>query len=87
MATSNAEKWEAIRRKGKKRYLLVQGALQWGLSTGFLWAVIMVLFSRVENPLVMFSVAMILFPIGGLLWGSLMWNWSEKGYLKERENE
>lgn len=62
------DKWSKIRSKGKARYVLLYGVLLWGGLTG-------ILMSFVITP-----IALVLFPLGGIVFG--MWTWSigEKRY-------
>ncbi|WP_048767573.1 hypothetical protein [Oligella urethralis] len=70
---TQASKWETTRAKGFWRFVLVDGALFWGLGTAILFALITWLRSDSAEEIRMLPLAFILFPLGGILWGATMW--------------
>lgn len=80
------KKWEITRRKGKKRFMIINGALAWGIPTAVLWILGMSYMNPEFSTLFMSIVALIVFPIGGLLWGKFMWEWTEKAYGKHMQS-
>jgi len=76
----NVEKWEKTRQKGKEKYVLVNGVLGWGVTTAIIWSVLMEMFQPSENIWVRPLIALIIFPLGGIAFGYLTWNASEKQY-------
>ena len=66
-------KWGKIRKKGKTRFVLLNGVLLWGGLTGIIMSFIM-------SP-----IAMILFPVGGIFFGIITWNKAESHYLKAKQ--
>ena len=80
-------KWKRTRKKGKRRYVLLYGSLLWGLTSGIIWALATLFLFPFKNQMEISIIGIALFPLCGLLWGSLMWNWTEKAYLKEIENQ
>lgn len=79
----NMDKWVKIREKGKQRFVLVNGVLGWGATTAILWSVLMELIEPSQNIWVRPIIALIIFPIAGVVFGHLMWDKSEKAYEKE----
>ena len=79
----NMEKWAKTREKGKQRFVLVNGVLGWGVTTAILWCVLMELIEPSQNIWVRPIIALIIFPIAGIVFGHLMWDKSEKAYEKE----
>ncbi|PRO69001.1 hypothetical protein [Alteromonas gracilis] len=79
----NMDKWVKIREKGKQRFVIVNGVLGWGVTTAILWSVLMELIEPSENIWVRPIIALIIFPIAGVVFGHLMWDKSEKAYEKE----
>ncbi len=74
------EKWEKTRIKGKSHFIWVKGFLSWGVMTAALWS-IMMHFVQPQDPIWFRPlIAFVLFPLGGLFWGSWVWNSSEKKY-------
>jgi len=74
------EKWEKIRSKGKKRFIWVNGGLGWGVSTAVIWSIIMELYQPSTEIWIRPLIALMIFPIGGVAFGHLTWNYSEKKY-------
>lgn len=78
----NNEKWEAIRAKGRIRFIWINGFIGWGITTALLWSLAMRFIQPSENFWVRPLIALVLFPIGGLLWAYAVWRGSEKKYLQ-----
>jgi len=81
------EKWERTRAKGKRKFIVNNGVIGWGLPTAFLYTSLMtflehraLVFDREFYELLVISV--ILFPIGGIAFGMWVWGWSERAYNK-----
>ena len=66
------EKWERIRSKGMLRFVVVQGALAWGLATAAIFSLLMWLVSDMDIARVG-PLSIVVFPVGGLLWGAAVW--------------
>lgn len=79
----NMEKWAKTREKGKQRFVLVNVVLGWGITTAILWSVLMEFIEPSENIWIRPIIALIVFPIAGVVFGHLMWDKSEKAYEKE----
>ncbi|TVP64074.1 MAG: hypothetical protein EA342_17180 [Leptolyngbya sp. LCM1.Bin17] len=71
--------WAKTRQKGKTRFIVVQGALGWGIPTAVLWWVLMRVMSNTNANL---PIALILFPVGGLFWGWWVWHMSERWFKR-----
>ncbi|WP_299947358.1 hypothetical protein [uncultured Microbulbifer sp.] len=82
----NFEKWKVTREKGKKRFLWVNGALQWGITTALLWSLVMQVTNPVEPIWFRPAIALALFPLGGLFWAHFVWQSSESKY-KDHEQK
>ena len=82
---TNGEKftnrWRITRQKGMGKFIVMDGALGWGVPTALLWVLIM----HFINPAFSFAhtlpVALVLFPLGGLVWGWAMWRFCERKFL------
>ena len=82
MTERQAEKWAVTRAKGRRRYIILFGVLNWGIFTAILWALLMgVMYGWQTFPSIL-PLAMIGFPIGGYLWGASMWSMCEAAYRK-----
>lgn len=89
---SDITKLERLLEKGMKHYVLKYGVLYWGVSTALLFSVA---FTIVMNLLLDVEVsfflvlpgALVLFPLGGILWGIRMWSFMESSYRKYLDSE
>jgi hypothetical protein len=79
-------RWEKTRVKGKVRFVFVNGALSWG---GF-----MILSTNLVHDLpkqafdgAYFIGSLLIYPLGGILCGLLMWNRLEAAYQRNRSQE
>lgn len=75
------DKWVATRDKGPVRFILIYGVLGWGLTTALLFSVI----SSFIGPRTfseILGLAMIIFPLGGVAWGWMMWWLSERNWRR-----
>lgn len=85
-------KLERLMEKGMKHYVLKYGVLYWGVSTALLFSVA---FTIVMNMLLDVEVsfflvlpgALVLFPLGGILWGLRMWSFMEDTYREYLDSE
>ena len=74
------KKWEKIREAGRASFVLRYGVLAWGVTTALLFTLIQALrqgADEVNVPLTLAS-SMLLFPLGGVLWGHFMWWFCER---------
>ena len=72
-------RWQKAREGGKTRFVLLFGVAGWGLLTALLFSMIPLLFG---NSFDWFraALAFVLFPVGGIFWGTYMWSHMEKRY-------
>jgi len=65
--------WRTTRRHGKRRFIVVEWMVYWGLPTGMMWSVAMTILERgfsnilSESFVIQSLIASILFPVGGFL--------------------
>ena len=81
----NLEKWERTRSKGKTRFMWVIGFLGWGFATAVCWLVVMHFIRPLqphEQMWVRAIIALVLFPLAGLIWAQYVWKKSEKMYAE-----
>ena len=81
-ADDQFSKWEKIRKKGFFSFVLFWGVAVWGVGTAIFWSLFMWLASDI-NLRRLLPMALLLFPIGGLIWGSLMWWFAERKYKQK----
>ena len=65
--------------RGKTHFIVTRGMLGWGLLTGAVFVGVKYLLQRTIHPAET-VLAFILFPIGGIFWGSCMWARIKRGY-------
>ncbi len=81
-------RWERVRAKGRSRYIWLSGVLGWGLPVAVAWSIAMTGFrggwSLTNYDFTLLGSyllpALILFPIGGYLWGACIWWYLGKVY-------
>jgi hypothetical protein len=87
MTAAEAAKWEKVRGRGKKRYVLVTGVLLWGVVTGIVWSIVMSAVQGWDRLPLYLILALILFPIGGIFFGLQMWKILESRYAATPEEK
>ena len=81
--------WESTRKKGRSHFIWVRGVLCFGLTM----AIVMTLFhsfrydegNRLIDGLVDLMVYLMVFPIVGYIWGSLVWKITERKYQEAKK--
>ncbi len=81
---ADMDRWEKTRTIGKLRFILVYGVVIWGLITAALYSVITYFWQHPEPWYSVFITSFIVFPVMGIVWGLLVWHFSEKKYLKSK---
>ena len=86
MKARQALRWERTRQVGRRKFILYYGVLGMGLIGGMLYSIIDLL--RHNEPFSWggFMVPLIVFPLGGIWWGSWMWKRSESEYGEYMKN-
>ena len=75
------QKWDELREKlGRKGFIWKYGVIRWGILTAILSSLMMGAWKGWEHLYVSLPVALIVFPIGGYFWGSMVWASMEKKY-------
>jgi hypothetical protein len=80
MSEKQAARWKKTRQMGRGRYTLIYGVLLWGLFSGVTWALAMAAIQGWDRLPILFVLALIAFPIGGVFFGRLMWRVFEARY-------
>jgi membrane associated rhomboid family serine protease len=70
--------WQRTRKRGKVRFVLLNGVLIWGLVTAFIFCVIMALFFKQFGSLMHVALAAAAFTIIGAWGTAILWNRNEK---------
>ena len=71
-------KWNLIRKKGKGRYILVFGALLWGVPTALMFLIFSYFFLSNTHHIVFYITSLIIFPIVGIPLGWIQWTINER---------
>jgi len=73
-------RWELARRGGRWRYMLISGALTWGVPMFFVMTFLAA--PPPEYSISYISFAAAIWFLGGLLYGALVWFVSERRYAR-----
>jgi hypothetical protein len=84
MSDAEAERWTAIRERGRDRYVLMDGVLRWGAPMGLATTVITHWLGSPGPFLGRAAVALVVFSLGGVLYGRTMWSFHEQRYKSVR---
>ncbi|WP_145939607.1 hypothetical protein [Paenibacillus glacialis] len=90
MNERSEKRWEKMRAKGKRHFVVNSGVLRWGLTTAVLYSIFVTYLNNgltgilLNDFLRTLLIAVILFPIGGYFWGIWVWKWQEKNHRKEQ---
>ena len=84
MSPEEMAKWEKTRRQGYQRFLWVRGFLGWGIPMGVLWWGAMTFFLPTPNPEPLLLGALVVLPVGGLVWAAWLWRIGEQRYAASR---
>ncbi len=87
MNEKQIRQWSETRKKGRRRFILVNGVLGWGVMTGVLWSLFMAMTQGWEKLPAYLAFGLIGFPLGGLAFGAIVWSMSEKKYAAVKAEE
>ena len=73
MFSSDSEKWAKFSKLSRSQYVLRFGILGWGIPTAILFALVQSYRLGSDGFLFQLIPALIIFPLGGILFGRLMW--------------
>lgn len=80
-------KWENTRAKGRNRFIWGTGVLCWGVMTGLIWSITMAMSQGWDQFYILLPIALVMFPIGGYWFGSIVWRKTEEGYEEYLRSE
>lgn len=80
------EKWEAVRKKGKNRFIWVNGFIGRGIAMTLSWCLLMAFIRPTDNLWAIFLIALVIFPVSGLLSAYLTWWAMERKYFNSNNN-
>jgi len=75
MSRFDPEKCAKLLKLGRKQYVLRYGVLGWGVPTAILFAIIKGFEEGWATFPIHLLVSLILFPLGGIIFGRCMWRW------------
>jgi len=80
MVSVNSEKRDLM-KLGCTKFVLLCGVLGWGVPTAVLLALIEAYSEDWAGFLAKLGIALVVFPLGGILWGRMMW------WMMQRQRE
>jgi hypothetical protein len=81
------KKWGEIRQRGKKAYVWKTWVICWGLGTAVVSSLIMNFLQPPGADRLLTLIGFTIFPLTGLLAGSVMWALNEKKYADQFQHE
>jgi hypothetical protein len=84
MDEKQLKRWEQFQKKGFWRYLIVYGVLMWGGVAGVFYSAFILITNGKLETRDLITVAM--FSVGGILYGSLSWDYFQRAYQKAKMN-
>ena len=72
------DKWPQFKELGRKQFVLRYGVLGWGLPVAIGWSLSMAHQNGWNQILFYLIPALIVFPLGGILFGRFLWWWCER---------
>jgi hypothetical protein len=85
MKPKEFDKWTVTRKRGKKNFVLFFGALGWGVP---MFVVLALFINRPESGFTVGYIvgSALVWLLGGVLFGVMLWSMNERNYLKELKN-
>jgi hypothetical protein len=87
MKEDKIREWEATRKGGKWRFVLKQGVLRWGVVTALLFSILMHFVQPQEPIWLRPLISIVVFPLGGILFGYWLWAIGERNYRKWQQSQ
>ena len=85
-SAKDAARWEAVRRRGRRRYVLLTGIVKWALPVGILSEAAKALIGDAPGSLlVRLPIALVTNTVAGILFGRSLWWMEEKRYRRWAE--
>jgi len=73
MSKSDSEKSAKLSKLGRTQFVLRFGVLGWGIPTAILFSLVQGYRSGWDGFLFQLTLALFIFPLGGILFGRIMW--------------
>ena len=86
MKEKQFDKWQKMRMKGKRRFILINGLLSWGVPMFVVMTFVVNMPENAEMTFGLIAINALIWTLGGLAFGYLTWTLSEKNYQKELKN-
>lgn len=81
------DKWPQFKKLGRKQFVLRYGVLGWGLPVAIGYSLSMAHQNGWNQFLFFLIPSLILFPLGGILFGRFLWSWLERKYASTVASE
>jgi hypothetical protein len=80
-------KWGTTREKGMRRFILLDGAIGWGVPTAVMYSLVMWLISPGFHHVRDVVLALVVFPVAGVGWGWQMWRRHEAEFILAQKHQ
>ena len=88
MSDVQAAKWAEIRTRGRRRYILMNGVLGWGVPMAVTLTIFKKFLFEAPGPFLgRLSLTLVAYSIGGVWFGKKMWADSERRYAEWRRSK
>jgi hypothetical protein len=82
MSPSDSEKWAKFSKLGRAGFVWRYGILGWGIPTAILFVLLQGYLDGWDGLLFKLIPALVLFPLGGIVWGRFMWAFLERRHAR-----
>src|SRR5687768_3239612 len=81
---AQAARWENTRERGRRRFVLAEGVLKFGVCCGIITAVATYLLGSPAPLWGLLAINLLLYPLGGFWVGEKTWRDNERRYVEWR---
>jgi hypothetical protein len=87
MSETTLRGWAKTRTLGQSAFILKYGILGWGVPTAILWSVLVAADEGLAALPILLLFALTLFPVGGYVFGRVLWAVLERSHTRSRSAE
>ena len=79
-------RWEATRKMGRLYFVMLVGAIGWGVSSALLFSLVVYAFVAGVEFKSILSSSLMIFPVAGIFWGLSAWQMAERRYAPYKKS-